>query len=91
MTTSQKLLEKLQTEMEALRQQKEELDKLQIEVQNKEKHYQQLLDNYQSRKERMIEKAQDEANDLLKQAQDKADVILKELSGTNETPSSHSS
>ena len=81
MTTSQKLLEKLQTEMEALRQQKEELDKLQIEVQNKEKHYQQLLDNYQSRKERMIEKAQDEANDLLKQAQDKADVILKELQG----------
>lgn len=81
MTTSQKLLEKLQTEMEALRQQKEELDKLQIEVQNKEKHYQQLLDNYQSRKEKMIEKAQDEANDLLKQAQDKVDVILKELQG----------
>ena len=64
MTTSQKLLEKLQTEMETLRQQKEELDKLQIEVQNKEKHYQQLLDNYQSRKERMIEKAQDEAKQL---------------------------
>ncbi|HJI33462.1 MAG TPA: hypothetical protein OIL95_03035 [Coprobacillaceae bacterium] len=52
MTTSQKLFEKTTNRNGSSSPTKEELDKLQIEVQNKEKHYQQLLDNYQSRKEK---------------------------------------
>ena len=50
MTTSQKLLEKLQSELSAVLQEKEALEKLQKETADKEKHYQQLIDNYQSKK-----------------------------------------
>ena len=47
----------------------------------KEKHYQQLIDNYQSKKEKKIEEAQSDANKILEEAQNKADAILKELQG----------
>lgn len=40
--TSQKLLEKLQSELSAVLQEKEALEKLQKETADKEKHYQQL-------------------------------------------------
>ena len=81
MTTSQKLLEKLQSELSAVLQEKEALEKLQKETADKEKHYQQLIDNYQSKKEKMIEEAQSDANEILEEAQNKADAILKELQG----------
>ena len=81
MTTSQKLLEKLQSELSAVLQEKEALEKLQKETADKEKHYQQLIDNYQSKKEKMIEEAQSDANKILEEAQNKADAILKELQG----------
>ena len=65
MTTSQKLLEKLQSELSAVLQEKEALEKLQKETADKEKYYEQLIDNYQSKKEKMIEEAQSDANEIL--------------------------
>ena len=80
MTTSQKLLEKLQSELSAVLQEKEALEKLQKKQQIKKS----IINNWLiiiNLKRKNDWRGSSDANEILEEAQNKADAILKELQG----------
>lgn len=81
LSVSEKLLEKLQDELQSVILQKQELERLQREAKEKEKQYHLLIQKYKSQKDKLIEEAKEEANLYLEEAKEKTNLILKELQG----------
>ena len=81
LSVSEKLLEKLQDEMQSVLQEKEKLLQLQKEADEKEKKYLSLIEKYHQQKDKLIEDAKEEANLYLEEAKEKTNDILKHLQG----------
>ncbi len=79
LTTSQRLLEKLQDELSRVQQEKDQLDELLLEAKKKNNEYNDKLNKWQSQKEQLMEEAKNEANEIIEQAKTQVSRVMKNL------------
>lgn len=84
LSVSDKLLEKLQTELTTVQKEKDDLHSLMQETNHKLAKYTRLIDVFEKQKEQLLEDAKQEANIILEEAKGQVDEVVEELKKTAE-------
>ena len=79
LTDSDKLLEKLQNELTQVQLEKDRLEILAQEAENKLNKYNRLINNFEKQKDDLMEKAKKEANQLLEDSKQEIDLVVEDL------------
>lgn len=79
LSTSDKLLEKLQDEITYIQKEKDDLEAKIQETDYKLKKYNQLLEGIESQREQVLENAKQEANKVYEEAKEYVDMVIDEM------------
>lgn len=84
LSVSDKLLEKLQSELETVQKEKDDLDSLMNETNHKLSKYNRLVETLEKQKEQLLQEAKEQANKILEEAKGQVDEVVEELKKTAE-------
>lgn len=79
LTDSDKLLEKLQDELTQVQLERDRLDVLASEAENKLNKYNRLINNFEKQKDDLMEQAKKQANQLLEDSKQEIDLVVEDL------------
>ncbi len=79
LSLSEKLLEKLENELNVVQKQKDDLENALNEATKKEQKFQKLLDGIESQRQQILSKAKEDANTVYEEAKSQVEEVVSEL------------